>query len=101
MPDPTDNPDLLDALAARACGEPFFLGWALAAYQQRHGLDDAALADLLGCAPAALPGLRLCRRPGAAAPGRTAEEDVADIAQRYGLDAAAPRRLVDFSCRPS
>jgi hypothetical protein len=33
-----------DALAARAAAEPFFLASALAAYQQRHGLHDAALA---------------------------------------------------------
>jgi hypothetical protein len=30
--------------AARASRDPWFFGYALAAYQQRHGLDDAALA---------------------------------------------------------
>jgi hypothetical protein len=39
--------------------------------------------------------LRLCRRPGAAEPGRTVGEDVADIAARFGLDAAALRRVVE------
>jgi hypothetical protein len=57
--------------------DPFFLGSALAAYQRRHGLDDDGLAAVLGCAPDVLTQLRLCRRPGAAEPGRTAERDVA------------------------
>jgi hypothetical protein len=85
----------LDALAARACREPYFLASTMAAYQQRHGLDDAAVAAVLGCAPAVLTDLRLCRRPGAAARRRPADEDVAAIAQRYGLDAAALRRIAD------
>jgi hypothetical protein len=84
----------LDALAARAAADPFFLGAVLATYQRRPALDDAALAALLGCAPAALAELRLCRRPGAAAPGRTAAEDLAEIAGRFGLNAAALGRIV-------
>jgi hypothetical protein len=36
--------DDLRRLAERACADPWFFGWALAAYQRRHGLDDAALA---------------------------------------------------------
>jgi hypothetical protein len=47
----------------------------------RHGLDDAALAALLGCTPDVLTQLRLCRRPGEAAPARTAGEDVAPTAR--------------------
>jgi hypothetical protein len=39
--------------------------------------------------------LRLCRRPSAAAPARTAEEDVAEIARHFGIDAAALRRVVE------
>jgi hypothetical protein len=69
-----------DVLAARASTDPFFLGSALSAYQRRHRLDDAGLAAVLGCAPALLTQLRLCRRPGSAEPGRTAEGDVAQIA---------------------
>jgi hypothetical protein len=69
--------------------EPFFLGSALAAYQRRHGLDDDGLAAVLGCDPAVLAQLRLCRRPGAAEPTSTAEGDVARIAARFGLDAVA------------
>jgi hypothetical protein len=102
------NPSALDALAARCAADPFFLASALAAYQQRHGLNEAALAALLGCPPAALLGcppavltlLRLCRRPGAAAPGAaapgpTAEDDVAKIAHHFGVDAAALWRMVE------
>jgi hypothetical protein len=55
----------LDKLAARAAERPFFLASALAAYQKRHGLDDAGLCRLLGCPPAALTTLRLCRSLGA------------------------------------
>ena len=35
------------------------------------------------------------RRPGAAEPKRTAAEDVSEIAARFGLDAAALRRVVE------
>jgi hypothetical protein len=71
---------------------PFLLASALAAYQQRHNLDDAALAAVLGCALDVLTQLRLCRRPGAALPSRTAVDDVADIAARFGPDAAVRGR---------
>jgi hypothetical protein len=60
------NPKPLDHLAARVSSDPYFLGSALASYQQRHGLDDAVLAAVPGCAPAVLTLLRLCRWPGAA-----------------------------------
>jgi hypothetical protein len=36
--------DDLRRLAERACAYPWFLGYVLAAYQRRRGLDDAALA---------------------------------------------------------
>jgi hypothetical protein len=86
----------LERLAARANRDPFFLGYLLAAYQRRHGLDDAALAALLGCHDTAvLTPLRLCRRPGAALPLRLEEQDVRDIAERFGLDASALRRVID------
>jgi hypothetical protein len=89
------KPTALDRLAARCAADPFFLASALAAYQQRHALGDAGLAAVLGCPVAMLTQLRLCRRPGAATPGRTIEEDVATIAQRFGVDATALRRVVD------
>jgi hypothetical protein len=91
--DRTDRP-------ARASRDPWFLGFALAAYQHRHALDDAALARELGCKDAAvLTVLRLCRRPGTA-PGRTAEEDIAEIADRFALDPTALRRVVDAASSP-
>jgi hypothetical protein len=89
-----DDPGALSRLADRAAADPFFLGRALAAYQRRHGLDDAALAVLLGCAPAALASVRLCRRPGAAAE-RRADDDVADITRAFGIDPEALRRVLD------
>jgi hypothetical protein len=88
----TDSP--LDALAARVADDSFFLSSALTAYQDRHRLDDAGLAAKLGCAVAGLTRLRLYRRPGAAEPERTAEEDVVDIAGRFGIDPATLRRIV-------
>jgi hypothetical protein len=92
QPDPNRTP--LEHLAARVAGDPYFLASVPAGYQRRHGLDDAALAALLGCNPAVLTPLRLCRRPGAAAPSWTAEADVAEIARRFGLGAAALGRVV-------
>jgi hypothetical protein len=65
------NPKPLDHLAVRVSSDPYFLESALASYQRRHGFDDAALAGVLGCTPAVLTDLRLCRRPGAAEPSRT------------------------------
>src|SRR5215813_11740132 len=50
-----------DALADRVSSNPLFLASVLAAYQQRHGLDDVALAAVLGCSLDVLTGLRLCR----------------------------------------
>jgi integrase/recombinase XerC len=65
----------LEAAAARASRDPFFLGRALAA--------------LLGCPPDMLARLRLCRRPSAAEPNWTAEQDVLAVARHFNLDAAA------------
>src|SRR5262249_38825867 len=41
------NPNPLDALAGRVSSDPFSLASVLAAYQARHGLDDAGLAAVL------------------------------------------------------
>jgi hypothetical protein len=46
-----------------AAQRPFYLAHALVAYQRKHGLDDAALADFLGCFISSLPRLGLCRKP--------------------------------------
>jgi hypothetical protein len=93
QPDPNRTP--LEHLAARVAGDPYFLVSVLAAYQRRHGLDDAGLAALLGRNVAVLTPLRLCRRPGVAEPSWTSGEDVAEIARRFGLDAAALGRVVE------
>jgi hypothetical protein len=91
--------DPLDALARRVSDDPFFLASALAAYQRRHGLDDAALADLLGCPVAALTGLRLCRMPGGGDPGRSVGQDVRDVARHFGIDPAGLARVVEGAGR--
>src|SRR5437870_659246 len=87
----------LEHLVARCATDPWFLGSALAAYQQRQNLDDAALASVLGCDVAVLLTLRLCRMPGVAEPHRTMEEDITDIADTFGVNAAALRRIVEFT----
>jgi hypothetical protein len=87
--------DNLRRLAERASRDPWFLGHALAAYQQKHGLDDAALARELGANDTAVVvALRLCRRPGAAEPNWTMEEDVEEIARRFGINPAALARII-------
>lgn len=77
--------DPLEALAARAEREPFFLAAPLAAYARSEQLDDAGLAAALGCRPEDLVMVRLCRAP------RTEPsefwEDVSAVAARFGLDA--------------
>jgi hypothetical protein len=55
---------------------------------------DDGLARVLGCAPAALVLLRLCRRPGSAEPLRLTKEDIEVIARRFAINAAALRRLL-------
>jgi hypothetical protein len=84
--------DPLADLAARVADDPCFLASALAAYQRRHGLGDFALAAELHCDPSALAGLRLCRRPQPGAVGY--EEDVAEIAGKFGCDRAVLRRVL-------
>jgi hypothetical protein len=64
-----------------------FLGSALAAYQRRRGLADAALAAELGVSLADLDRMRLRRRP-------EGDGDYAAIAGRFGCDAQALRRIV-------
>lgn len=70
----------LARLAERARTEPYFLGHAVAIYQQVHGLDDDALCRLLGCDQDTLTRLRLCRRP-------ANETECRQIAERFGVPA--------------
>jgi hypothetical protein len=92
-------PHPLEALAARVASDPWFLASVLAAYPRRYSLDDAGLAETLGCEVATLTNVRLCCRPGVAAPARTVEQDVQAIAVTYRLDVAVLRRVVDEGCR--
>jgi hypothetical protein len=79
-----------ERLARRACADPSFLGWQLAAFAGARGFDDAALADFLGCPPAALANLRLC--------GQIRPEhfrgDVTCVATKFALN---PHRLAEAS----
>jgi hypothetical protein len=59
-----------------------FLGPLIDAYRSRHGADDAALCARLGCDRDALALLRDCRVP-------RHPRQVAELAERYGADAAA------------
>lgn len=77
--------DPLADLAAKAAGDPFFLGFALAEYARTDGLTDDQLAAHLGCPAGNLTMLRLCRAPRPDPDGFRA--DVERIAERFGADA--------------
>lgn len=71
-------------LAARAAGDPFFLGFTLAEYARAEGLADDRLATHLGCPVEGLTMLRLCRAPRPDPDGFRA--DVERVAERFGAD---------------
>jgi hypothetical protein len=71
------------SLAQRVADDPAFLAHALAEHAQGHGLDDAALAEALGCAVGQLPALRLCLRP-RADPAHFLD-DITEIVARFGV----------------
>ena len=70
---------LFHRLVERARSDPFFLGRALAEYQQSNGVDDDALAELLDCKTEALARLALCRMPRSDAP--SFQQDVRQISE--------------------
>lgn len=72
-------------LSRRVAEAPDFLAYALAEYARSERLEDAGLAERLGCAEETLPHLRLCRMPRAAAPWFW--QDVEQIAQRFSVNA--------------
>jgi len=74
----------LERLALRAAADPAFLGHALALYAESEGLDDAGLADRLGCSPSQLSALRLCLRPRIEPEGQF-RADLSEIAERFRL----------------
>ncbi len=79
---------LLRAAAARAEADPFFLGWALAAYARAHELSGGELAAYLGAEQDNLTRLALCRRPDTQASGFRAQ--VERVARYAGVE---PLRL--------
>jgi hypothetical protein len=80
----------LDRLVARIRADPYFLAYSLHRYAQRHGFDDAALADALGIDARTLIGLRLCRTPVVL----TWQADVEAIAAWSGVDPALLTEVV-------
>ncbi len=75
--------DPLKRLARRVENDPSFLACLLDEYARAEGLDDAALARELGCQPADLTGVRLCRAP--RADPASFRDDVRQVAQRFAL----------------
>jgi hypothetical protein len=55
--------EALSRLVARTRQDAFFVGRALAVYQELHGLDDQHLAQWLECSADDLNRLALCRLP--------------------------------------
>lgn len=77
---------LLRRAAERAGERSFYLASSLLRYARAEGWDDDDLAAALGCDPASLPTLLLCRQP--RVEGTMFRADVEAIARRFGLDAA-------------
>ena len=82
----------LDDLARRAALDPYFLGFDLAVYADAETLDDAGLAQALGCEPGALTMIRLCRAP--REESAAFRRDVEQVAERFGADAGQLARVV-------
>ena len=78
----TDS-NLLRRAAFLASERDFFLAAPLLAYARAEGLDDAALAQRLGCPLSDLPALLLCRRP----VGDTFDADVQRLVERFHVEA--------------
>jgi hypothetical protein len=84
--------NLLRRAAERAARRPFYLASALLAYARAERLDEDGLASHLGCDPASLPLLLLCRRP--LGEGAVFRADVEAIARRFALDAGRLRDVI-------
>jgi len=82
-----------ERIAERAEADPFYIASALAAYRRSEGLTASALAEVLGCTPADLTVLALCRKPGAIGEEEFGA-DVAQLVQRFGLIRGALVRLL-------
>lgn len=86
---------VLRRATASAEDDPFFLGAALATYQAGEGLGVAALVQRLGCSPADLQRLVLCRRPDSSHAGFA--DDVRRIADWAGVDADCLVNIVRYA----
>lgn len=84
--------DRLDAFARRMSGDSFFLASAMQAYARSEALDAVGLARVLGCEPATLGPLGLCRRPPTDPPGFG--EEVKRIADHFKLNEMALAEVV-------
>jgi hypothetical protein len=80
----------LSHLARQAASKPEFVASQLAVYQQTKNLDDAALANQLGCSLDDLPHLRLCMLPRL----NHFEEDVERIASHIHADAVVLAQIL-------
>lgn len=83
----------LERMAERSEADPFYMASALAAYRRSEGINVPAMAETLDCAPAGLPLLALCRKPGVMGEGEFAA-DVAHLVRRFGLNRAALIRVL-------
>jgi len=74
----------INALARRLETESDFLASALATYARAENLGDEDLAGRLGCKPAQLAAIRLCRMPRDAQP--FIRQDIERIAGEFQID---------------
>ncbi len=84
--------EALEWLGRRVENDPSFLASVLAEYARCEKLDDAGLADALGCPPENLAAVRLCRTPRTDPVGL--RQDTADMARAFGLDPFRLARVV-------
>ena len=84
---------LLAHAAQQAISHAFLMAQPLASYRDRHGLDDATLAQHLGCSVPSLHGLALCQRPRPSTPTYRAE--VQALAAYIGCPVAGLRAILE------
>lgn len=87
-----DERDIIAWAANRAATQAFFLANYLAQYQALQHMEDAQLADFLGCTEEKLRDLALCRRPDPSTPGFKAEVEL--IATYAGLKSTRLAELI-------
>lgn len=101
--EPADRVDMLlnlmlaQQVLRRVAADPFFAGAALSQFERRYGLEEAQLADFLGCDVAQLPRLALFQCPDPDSP--RFGEQVQHMADRTGADAI--RLATIILCAPT